>query len=92
MDGFGGAYFGDDANLPSLLSLPYNEYCNTSDSVYKNTRKFLLSRDNPWFFIGEAGEGIGSPHGIAFIVYVIRRLRRGVHLANISYYESVDEY
>jgi meiotically up-regulated gene 157 (Mug157) protein len=64
VDGFGGAYFGDDPNIPSLLSLPYLEYCNKTDPIYKNTRKFLLSEDNPWFFIGEAGEGIASPHGI----------------------------
>jgi meiotically up-regulated gene 157 (Mug157) protein len=63
VDGFGNAIFMDDANLPSLLSLPYLGFCNSSDPVYRNTRQYLLSNTtNPFFFAGAAGEGIGSPH------------------------------
>ena len=52
----------DDANAPSLLSLPYFGCCTTDDVTYMNTRAFLLSEDNPYFFRGRAGEGIGGPH------------------------------
>lgn len=62
VDGFGSAYFMDDANIPSLLSLPYLGYVDKNDPIYKNTRKFVLSEYNPYFFKGEAGEGIGGPH------------------------------
>ena len=62
VDGLGGRVFMDDANVPSLLSLPYLGCCAPDDPVYLATRQFVLSRDNPWFFAGRAGEGIGSPH------------------------------
>ena len=62
VDGFGSAYFMDDANIPSLLSLPDLGYVDRNDPIYKNTRKFVLSEYNPYFFKGEAGEGIGGPH------------------------------
>ena len=29
---------------------------------YVATRRWLLSPENPWWFAGEAGEGVGSPH------------------------------
>jgi len=53
----------DDANVPSLLSLPYLGFVDIDDPIYQNTRKMLLSEDsNPYFFKGTAGEGIGGPH------------------------------
>ena len=61
-DGFGNQLFMDDANAPSLLSLPYLGCLSNDDSLYLNTRKLLLSDSNPYFFKGKAGEGIGSPH------------------------------
>jgi hypothetical protein len=45
-----------------LLSLPYLDAVDTNDSIYKNTRKFVLSEDNPFFFKGTAAEGVGGPH------------------------------
>ena len=62
VDGFGGRVFMDDANVPSLLSLPYLGCCAADDPIYLATRKFVLSADNPWFFEGQCGGGIGSPH------------------------------
>jgi len=62
VDGFGNQLFMDDANAPSLLSLPYFGCCAADDPIYLNTRAFVLSDDNPYFFRGRAGEGIGGPH------------------------------
>lgn len=62
VDGFGSAYLMDDSNVPSLLALPYLGALDAKDEVYQNTRKFALSLDNPYFFKGTAGEGIGGPH------------------------------
>lgn len=61
-DGKGNRLLMDDANVPSLLSLPYLGYCSPSDPIYQNTRRFILSRDNPYYFSGRAAAGIGSPH------------------------------
>jgi meiotically up-regulated gene 157 (Mug157) protein len=62
VDGFGNAYFMDDANVPSLLAMPYLDTIDVNDPIYQNTRKLVLSEDNPYFFRGTAGEGIGGPH------------------------------
>lgn len=62
VDGFGNAYFMDDANVPSLLAMPYLDSIELNDPIYQNTRKLVLSSDNPYFFKGTAGEGIGGPH------------------------------
>ena len=62
VDGFGNAYMMDDANVPSLLSLSYLIPEMASDPVYQNTRRFVWSDANPYFWKGKAGEGIGGPH------------------------------
>ena len=63
VDGFGNANFMDDANIPSLLSLPWLGYVASTDPTYLRTRSYVLSTaSNPWFFSGPAGEGVGSPH------------------------------
>jgi len=62
VDGFGNKVFMDDANVPSLMSLGYLDPKMKEREVYKNTREFLLSDDNPWFIRGKAAEGQGSPH------------------------------
>lgn len=61
-DGFGNYNLMDDANSPSLLSMPYIGYCDFNNSIYQNTRKFVLSEDNPYYAIGNYAKGIGSPH------------------------------
>lgn len=62
VDGFGSVALMDDANVPSLLALPYLGYCETADPLYRATRDFVLSPANPYYFKGTAGEGVGGPH------------------------------
>ncbi|WP_158795703.1 glycoside hydrolase family 125 protein [Pedobacter sp. L105] len=62
VDGFGNVNLMDDANVPSLLSLPYLDAVKVTDPVYQNTRKFALSEHNPYFYKGTSSEGIGGPH------------------------------
>jgi len=53
----------DDANLPSLLSLPLLGFVDRKDSVYQATRKMVLSHlGNPYFLEGRKFKGIGGPH------------------------------
>jgi len=68
VDGFGNQSFMDDANVPSLLGLPYLGAIDACDPVYQNTRRMVLSAANPYFFKGRAAEGIGGPHvGLDYI-------------------------
>jgi meiotically up-regulated gene 157 (Mug157) protein len=62
VDGFGNHLLMDDANVPSLLAMPYLGDVDINDPVYQNTRRFVWSESNPYFFRGAAGEGIGGPH------------------------------
>jgi uncharacterized protein len=62
IDGIGNQLFMDDANVPSLLGLPYLGCCDRNEPVYQNTRKRVWSTHNPYFFSGRAAEGIGGPH------------------------------
>ena len=68
VDGFGGQVRMDDANVPSLLALPY---LNSSPdaALYARTRAFVWSKRNPWFFRGTGGEGIGGPHEGANMIW-----------------------
>jgi meiotically up-regulated gene 157 (Mug157) protein len=61
-DGLGHHVLMDDANMPSLLSLPLSGYRPVDDPVYLATRKLILSPENPYYFSGTAAAGIGSPH------------------------------
>ncbi|KAI2635816.1 glycoside hydrolase family 125 protein [Hypomontagnella submonticulosa] len=62
VDGFGGQNLMDDANIPSLLSAPFLGYLDKNDTIYRNTRAFILSRANPWWCAGPYINAIGSPH------------------------------
>ncbi len=61
-DGKGNVNLMDDANVPSLLSMPYLGYTSSLDDTYLNTREFILSRHNPYYYEGEQACGVGSPH------------------------------
>ena len=62
VDGLGHVNLMDDANVPSLLSIPYLGYEPAADAIYQNTRRFALSVDNPYYYTGAAASGEGSPH------------------------------
>lgn len=78
VDGFGNQLMMDDANVPSLLSLPYLGCCATGDTVYRRTRAFVLSEDNPYFFRGRAGEGVGGPHVGLGMIWPLGIIMRGL--------------
>ncbi|WP_242119557.1 glycoside hydrolase family 125 protein [Aestuariivivens sediminicola] len=63
VDGFGNKVFIDDPNIPSLIAMKYLiDEAYYDKVVYNNTRSYLLSHDNPYYFKGKAGEGQGGPH------------------------------
>ncbi len=62
VNGFGSYNLMDDANIPSLLSMPYLGSVDRNDPIYINTRNYVWSTQNPFFFKGKAAQGIGGPH------------------------------
>lgn len=61
-DGLGHYNIMDDANIPNLLSMPYYEYPYIDKEIYKNTRDYILSSKNPYYYEGKCITGVGSPH------------------------------
>ena len=82
VNGFGSYNIMDDANVPNLLSLPYLNTVRVSDPVYLNTRKMLLSENNPFYFKGSAAAGIGSPHTGINMIWPIGIIIRGLTSTN----------
>ena len=82
VNGLGSYNLMDDANVPSLLSLPYliNKAVgsNLENGIYHNTRAFVLSAENPFFFKGTAGEGIGGPHVGMDYIWPMSIIMRGL--------------
>ena len=62
VDGRGNSLLMDDANLPDLLALPFTQLIAHYDPLYTNTRRFSLSHDDPYYYRGRYGAGLGSPH------------------------------
>jgi uncharacterized protein len=81
-DGEGGVNLMDDANVPSLLASPYLGYVPFEDSTYLNTRYFLLSRDNPYYYEGKYASGIGSPHTPDHYIWHIALAIQGMTTTN----------
>jgi len=89
-DGFGNHTFMDDANVPSLLALPYIQSPifggdlsvlhaeKHGYTVYQNTRRMLLSDSNPFYFKGRAGEGIGGLHAGLNMIWPLSIIVRGL--------------
>ncbi|MFN2462068.1 MAG: glycoside hydrolase family 125 protein [Candidatus Velthaea sp.] len=82
VDGLGHSTLMDDANIPSLLSAPYLGYTKSSSLVYRNTRKFLLSKDNPTYYTGKFARGIGSPHTSEGYVWPLALIMEGLTAGN----------
>jgi meiotically up-regulated gene 157 (Mug157) protein len=78
VNGYGSYNLMDDANVPSLLGLPYLDAVSVNDPIYQNTRRLLLSSDNPFFFKGSAGEGIGGPHAGRDMIWPLGIIMRGL--------------
>ncbi|RYU97401.1 glycoside hydrolase family 125 protein [Emticicia agri] len=78
VDGFGNCLLQDDANVPNLLSLPYLGAVKATDPIYQNTRRFVLSESNPYFFKGKAAEGIGSPHTLVNQIWPMSIIMRAM--------------
>jgi meiotically up-regulated gene 157 (Mug157) protein len=62
VDGRGGFELMDDANVPDLVTAPAWGYVSPDDPVYQNTRRFVLSHDDPFYYRGRYASGLGSPH------------------------------
>ncbi len=77
VDGLGHAHLMDDANIPNLLAAPYFGYVHSTDPVYRNTRRFVLSRANPFYYSGPLAAGLGSPHTPAGMVWPLGLLAEG---------------
>ena len=58
-NGYGGQYLMDDANVPSLVSLPYLGFLKRDDPTYLKTKNAMLSPANPYYAVGKSFEGIG---------------------------------
>jgi meiotically up-regulated gene 157 (Mug157) protein len=87
VDGFGNAAFLDDANVPSLLSMPYLGCVKPDDAVYRRTRALVLSADNPYYYAGQAGHGIGSihtPRGYVWPLSIVTQALTGTTDAEIQ--------
>jgi hypothetical protein len=78
IDGFGNRLYMDDANIPSLLSLPYLGAISSKNPLYQQTRNFILSEDNPWFWKGDVAEGIGGPHVGEFYIWPMAIIMRAL--------------
>ncbi|MCU7694276.1 glycoside hydrolase family 125 protein [Haoranjiania flava] len=78
INGYGSYNLMDDGNVPSLLAMPYLGSVFQSDLVYQNTRKYVLSEENPFFFKGKAAEGVGSPHTLMNKIWPMAIIMRGM--------------
>ena len=76
-DGYGMYNLMDDANVPSLLAMDYLGYPSDPD-VGENTRRFLLSNANPYYYEGKKAAGIGSPHTPSSYIWHISMAIRGL--------------
>ena len=78
INGLGDYNIMDDANIPSLLSLPYLDAMPNTDPIYQNTRRAMLSNANPYFCKGTVGDGIGGPHAGKDMIWPLGIITRGM--------------
>lgn len=89
IDGLGNYNLMDDANVPSLLAAPYLGYCSKNDELYQNTRRFVLSTDNPFYYSGAAAQGVGSPHTPSNHVWPIALCMQGLTANTVEEMDAV---
>lgn len=89
VNGKGDYFLFDDANVPSLLSAPYLGYCRADDEIYRNTRKFILSKDNPYYYEGKFAKGVGSPHTPEGYIWHIALSMQGLTSDNADEMRSI---
>eukprot|EP00300_Choanocystis_sp_HF-7_P021156 c20743_g1_i1.p1 GENE.c20743_g1_i1~~c20743_g1_i1.p1 ORF type:complete len:624 (-),score=131.12 c20743_g1_i1:977-2848(-) len=80
-DGLGNFKLMDDANVPSLLSIPYLGYSSPhhdTAQLYANTRKFILSPENPYYYASNVAQGVGSPHTRGECIWPMSIIMRGL--------------
>ncbi|MFK4788663.1 glycoside hydrolase family 125 protein [Microbacterium sp. ZW T5_56] len=78
VDGRGGVLVMDDANTPSLLSLPLIAPDVIDREVWQATRDVILSSSNPYWYSGSMLRGIGSPHSLPQRVWPIALAVQGL--------------
>lgn len=78
VDGLGNYVLMDDANLPSLMSLPIYGFVDVHDPIYQATRARNLSPENPFYFVGKLISGIGSPHTPKNMVWPLSLLSQAI--------------
>jgi meiotically up-regulated gene 157 (Mug157) protein len=59
------------SSITRFSALPYLGWCDPTDPIYQNTRRFVLSSDNPCYYQGQAANGVGSPHTPAHYIWPI---------------------
>ncbi len=91
-DGLGNHALMDDANVPSLMSTPYFGYVEKDEPVYQNTRAFLLSKENPYYYEGSYCSGIGSPHTPEGYVWHIALAMQGLTAKTQDEKREIMEY
>lgn len=84
VDGFGNSVMMDDANIPSLLSLPYLVPSMLNSATYQQTRRFVLSNNNPYYFEGKAAKGIGGPHVGMDMIWPLSIIVQGITSSNTT--------
>ncbi len=89
VDGLGNHHLMDDANVPSLLSMPYLGFCDVDDPTYLATRRFVLSEANPYFYQGKVARGIGSPHTPSGYVWHIALSMQGLTANSLQEMDDV---
>ena len=78
VNGFGSFLIMDDANVPSLLSMKYLCSNVIDEEVYATTRKMILSDENPFYFSGKVGKGVGGPHCGMDMIWPMSIIMRGL--------------
>ncbi len=84
VNGMGSYNLMDDANIPSLLAMPYLGLVKNTDPVYINTRRFVFSDNNPFYFKGKAAEGVGGPHVGKDMIWPMSIIMKGLTSNNDS--------